>query len=103
MSDVQADPKPQKNAAEPMPEGVDYIEYKGDPTYGTEFLASHTITRKQAKEGAWGIDIPADLVWTRREGGPYKGRMLVPASDLNEESLAALENEPGFKRVTLTK
>lgn len=84
-------------------EGNDFIEYKGDPTYGTEFLSSHTISRKDAKEGSWGIDIPADLVWTRREGGPYKGRMLLPVSDMTEETLASLENEPGFKRVTLTK
>jgi hypothetical protein len=82
---------------------ADFIEYKGDPTYGTEFLTSHTISRKDAKEGAWGIEIPADLVWTRREGGPYRGRMLLPVEGMTEDTLASLENEPGFKRVSLKK
>lgn len=82
---------------------TEYVEYAGDPTYGVEFLDSHTITRKQAKEGAWGIEIPADLVWTKKQGGPYKGRMLLSTEGLTEDTLASLENEPGFKRVTLKK
>jgi hypothetical protein len=80
---------------------MEYVEYAGDSQYGTEFLTSHTITPRQAKEGQWGIDIPTPLVWTKRLGGAYKGRMLVPVEDITPEALAALENEPGFSRVTL--
>jgi hypothetical protein len=79
----------------------DYIEYMGDPKYGVEFLTSHTITRQQAKEGQWQVELPGDLVWEKRRGGAYKDRMLVPVKDIPAAALAALENEPGFQRVTL--
>lgn len=95
--------QPTEAPAEKAAEATDFIEYKGDPTYGVEFLSSHTITRKDAKEGAWGIEIPADLVWEKRLGGPYRGRMLLSTEGLTEDTLASLENEPGFKRVSLKK
>jgi hypothetical protein len=91
------------NAPEEKAASADFIEYKGDPQYGVEFLASHTISRKDAKEGAWGIEIPSDLVWEKRAGGPYRGRMLLSTEGMTEETLASLENEPGFKRVSLKK
>lgn len=102
MTDRRDEPTGKTQVEEKVP-NTEFVEYAGDPTYGVEFLASHTITRKQAKEGSWGIEIPADLVWEKRLGGPYRGRMLLSTEGLTEETLASLDNEPGFKRVTLTK
>ena len=91
--------------AEPEPEKVEYIEFLGtDPKFGTEFYApgvvGHTVTRKDLKD-AWGITIPKDIEWTKLAGGPHRGRMLVPVSDLTPEAADGLANDPMFKRVSL--
>jgi len=83
------------------PDGVEYLEYKGDPQYGTEFLTSHTITPAQAKEAGWVTELPADLVWTRREGGRYKNRMLLPVKDLPAGVTEELEQDASYRVVTL--
>lgn len=81
--------------------GVQYLEHLGHPQYGTEFLTSHTITPKQAEEAGWVTKLDQDLVWTRREGGRYKGRMLLPVSELPEGTAEELSGDPLFKLVTL--
>ena len=83
------------------PNKVEYIEFVGlDSGLGTEFHSEHTVTRKQLKD-AWDVTTPKDLRWVKAEGGPHKGRMLVPVSDMSPEAAAGLENDPMFKRVTL--
>jgi hypothetical protein len=87
--------------AEAEPAKVEYIEFVGtDAKYGTEFHSEHTVTRAQIRD-AWDIKTPKDLTWTKLEGGPHKGRMLVPVSDMSPEAAAGLENDPMFRRVTL--
>lgn len=91
----------QLSEAPAEPEKVDYIEFVGtNPEYGTEFHSEHTITRKQLRD-AWGVETPKDMRWVKAEGGPHKGRMLVPVSDMSPQAAEGLANEPMFKRVTL--
>lgn len=81
--------------------GTEYIEYVGDKAgYGTTFISEHTVTRKQLRE-AWDVETTKDLRWTKSEGGPNKGRMLVPVSDMSEAAAKGFENDPMFRRVTL--
>jgi hypothetical protein len=80
-----------------------YLEYRGDPTYGTEFLVSHTITPAQAKEAGWETLPTEDMVWTRRESGRYKGRMLLDLADLPAGIEEELTTDPQFRVVTLSK
>lgn len=80
---------------------TEYIEFLGtDPKHGTEFTAEHTVTRKQLWD-AWDVTTPKDLRWTKLEGGPNKGRMLVPVADMSSEAAEGLANDPMFRRVTL--
>lgn len=81
--------------------GVEYLEYKGDSQYGTEFLVSHTITPEQAKAAEWEATLDKPLVWTRRESGKNKGRMLLKVSDLPEGVAEELTTDPAFRVVTL--
>lgn len=81
--------------------GVEYLEYKGDPLYGTEFLHSHTITPAQAKAAEWETIPEKDMVWTRRESGKNKGRMLLKVADLTPGVVEELTTDPGFRVVTL--
>lgn len=81
--------------------GTEYLEYKGDPVYGTEFLHSHTITVAQAKAAGWESIPEKDMVWTRRESGKNKGRMLLPVADLTPGVVDELVTDPGFKVVNL--
>jgi hypothetical protein len=97
-----AGPDGQTEVAEDAPkEGVEYIEFVGQQPYGVEFTAEHVVTRKQLRE-AWDVTIPKDLKWTKAEGGPNRGRMLVPVSDMTPEAAAGFENDPLFKLVTLS-
>ena len=93
---VETEPQGDSKATE-----VKYLEYKGDPQYGTEFLATHTIRPIDAKEAQWVTKLDKDLVFKRRESGRYKGRMLVPVSELPEGVLEELESDPAFQVVTL--
>lgn len=80
---------------------TEYIEFVGtDPQYGVEFHSEHTVTRKQLRD-AWGVETSKDLKWTKQDGGPLKGRMLVPVADMSPEAAEGLANDPMFKRVTL--
>lgn len=81
--------------------GVEYLEYKGDSVYGTEFLVSHTITPAQAKAAEWETIPEKDMVWTRRESGKNKGRMLLKVADLTPGVVEELVTDPGFRVVTL--
>jgi hypothetical protein len=82
-------------------EGTKYLEYKGDPVYGTEFLASHTITPAQAKAAEWSVIPEKDMVWTPRASGRYKGRMLLKLADLTPGIEEELTTDPQFRVVTL--
>jgi hypothetical protein len=89
-------PTPEKSAES------EYIEYVGDKaSYGTEFLSEHTVTRKQLRD-AWGVDTDKDLRWVKAEGGPNRGRMLVPVADMSEAAAKGFEKDPLFRRVTLS-
>lgn len=85
---------------ESAPAKEEFIEYVGEPPYGAQFISRHTVTRRQIKD-AWGITIPKDLEWTKTEGGPNKGRMLVPVSDMTPEAAEGFASDPAFKRVEL--
>lgn len=102
--DPQEDPEaPQTEARETeaeQPSGIEYIEFVGEKPHGTEFSGGHTITRKQLKD-AWDVDTPNDLSWTKAEGGPNRGRFLVPVSDMSPAAAEGLAKEPTFRRVTL--
>jgi hypothetical protein len=80
---------------------ADYLEYRGDSQYGTEFLSSHTITPKQAEAAEWTTKLDKDLVWTRREGGRYKGRMLLALKDIPDGVAEELSTDPAFRVVSL--
>jgi hypothetical protein len=97
MTDVQGEVL----ADEKAEQGVDYLEYKGDPTYGTEFLVSHTITPAQAKAAEWETIPEKEMVWTRRESGKNKGRMLLKVSDLTPGVVEELTTDSAFRVVTL--
>jgi hypothetical protein len=90
-----------KAGDQPEAEDKRYLEYLGDPTYGTEFLVSHTITPAQAKAAEWEVLPEKDMVWTRREGGRNKGRMLLDLADLPAGIEEELTTDPGFRVVTL--
>lgn len=91
---------PQTAEAEPEPEKTEYIEFVGTEPYGTEFIGEHTVTRRQLRE-AWGVTIPKDLKWTKTQGGPNAGRMLVPVSDMTPEAAEGFDKDPMFKLVSL--
>jgi len=91
---------PEADEDEEAEPATPYIEYVGTPPYGAQFIVEHTITRKQIKD-AWDLTMPKDLKWTKAEGGPLKGRMLVPVSDMTPEVAEGLANDPMFKRVEL--
>jgi hypothetical protein len=96
---TQADNQtPAVDAAE---EGTEYLEYKGDSVYGTEFLVSHTITPAQAKAAEWETIPEKDMVWTRRASGKNKGRMLLKVSDLTPGVVEELVTDPAFRVVKL--
>lgn len=92
-----------RNAEEsrPVKEEVEYLEYLGDPMYGTEFLTSHTISAADAKKAEWVTEVKEPIVWTRRESGRYKGRMLLPLADLPEGIDEELKGDPAFRVATL--
>jgi len=89
------------NTADDKVAEVEYLEYLGDPKYGTEFLTSHAIRPVDAKEAGWSTKLDKDVVWTRREGGRHKGRMLLPTADLPAGVTEELANDPAFKVVSL--
>lgn len=81
----------------------DYIEYKGDETFGTAFLTTHTIPKG---DGLWkreGVTAPKDLVWERDPFGPALGfpgnKMRLAVEDIPADLLPILERIPGYKRV----
>lgn len=80
---------------------VQYLEYKGDPQYGTEFLTSHTIRPVDAEAAQWVTKLDSDITWKRRESGRFKGRMLVKVDDLPEGVIEELADDPLFRVVTL--
>lgn len=82
-------------------EGTEYLEYKGDPVYGTEFLHSHTITPAQAKAAEWETIPEKDMVWTRRESGKNRGRMLLKVQDLTPGVVEELVTDPAYRVVKL--
>lgn len=82
-------------------EGTEYLEYRGDPQYGTEFLHSHTITPAQAKAAEWETIPEKDMVWTRRESGKNKGRMLLKVSDLTPGVVDELVTDHAYRVVKL--
>lgn len=80
----------------------EYVEYVGTSVADSpEFVASRTITRRDAKEGAWDLKMDKDLVWTKETRGKRRGRMLLPTADLSADVLEALREESGFKIVSL--
>lgn len=83
-------------AADPESAKVEYIEYLGDPTYGTEFTVGHEVSRKHLREHH-DVSTPKDLTWTKGKNG----RFLVKVEDMSPEAAELLENDPAFKRVTL--
>ena len=93
--------QPENSNQDNTDEGTEYLEYKGDPTYGTEFLASHTITPAQAKAADWSVVPEKDMVWKRRESGRYKGRMLLKLSDLTPGVHEELVTDPAYRVVKL--
>jgi len=98
---VSQDMAEEKQQPEAGP-GTEYIEYVGDKaSYGTTFLSEHTVTRKQLRD-AWDVETGKDLRWVKAEGGPNRGRMLVPVSDMSPEAAKGFENDPLFRRVTLS-
>jgi hypothetical protein len=86
---------------EAQPSEQEYIEFVGQEPHGTEFHSEHTVTRKQLRD-AWGVETSKDLRWTKAAGGPNKGRMLVPVSDMSEAAAQGFENDPMFRKVTLS-
>lgn len=94
----QDNPEPVTEEADP---GTEYVEFVGDKQFGIEFTTSHVVTRKQLRD-AWGVEIPKDLKWEKKQGGPNAGRMLIPVSDMTEEAAQGFDNDPMFRRVTLS-
>jgi hypothetical protein len=97
VSDVKDDKVAEAQASDQ----IDYIEFLGLEPYGTEFYkgehGTHSIERKHMKD-YHDIDLgKKEVVW--RKG--TNGRMLVPVTDLNDETVAYLVTDPMFKRVTL--
>ncbi len=80
---------------------TEYLEYRGDPQYGTEFLVSHTITPAQAKAAEWETIPEKDIVWTRRESGKNRGRMLLKVADLTPGVVEELVTDPAYRVVKL--
>jgi hypothetical protein len=98
--EVATDEAAMPQTAEAEPEKTEYIEFVGQEPYGTEFISEHTVTRRQLRD-AWDVAIPKDLKWTKTQGGPNAGRMLVPVSDMTPEAAEGFEKDPMFKRVSL--
>lgn len=91
-------------AAESLPEAeapegteTEYIEFVGQPPYGTEFTASHSVTRQHMKDYHDVALGPKEVVWQKGKNGRY----LVKASEMTPEAAEVLEADPMFKRVTL--
>lgn len=88
------------------PQTRDYIEYLGEPPYGTDFLTAHTLPKGDRLWKRLGVKAPTkDIVWERDPFGPGHGqkgnRFLVPVEDLTPEIAAGLEKVPGFKKVNV--
>ncbi len=88
--------------AEPVPDDKkEYIEFVGQPPYGTEFYngeyGTHTVFANDFKK-YHDLDLgKKEVVWRK---GP-NGRMLVPVADITPEAAEYLASDPMFKRVTL--
>jgi len=98
---TQPDSDNKTSAPDAAADGTEYLEYKGDPTYGTEFLVSHTITPAQAKNAGWESIPDKDMVWERRESGKHKGRMLIPMSEVTPGVADELVTDPAYRVVKL--
>jgi hypothetical protein len=78
---------------------TEYVEYDGsDQQYGTEFVDHRVITVADAK-ASWDVDIPEDLVWSKRR---FRGadRLLLKTEDVPASVMEYVLQEPGFKAVT---
>jgi hypothetical protein len=102
LADEQAAPA-ELAEQEPAPEEdkTEYIEFVGQPPYGTEFykgeLGTHTVFAHDFKK-YHDLELgKKEVVW--RKGS--NGRMLVPVSDITPEAAEYLASDPMFKRVTL--
>lgn len=83
------------------PDKVEYIEFVGQPPYGTEFYngehGTHTISAAHLKQYHDLVLGKKEVVWRKRADG----KMLVPVSDIPAEVADLLASDPMFKRVTL--
>jgi hypothetical protein len=71
---VDADEAALPESTEEQEPATVVVEYVGEPPYGREFLASHTIYKSSAVKGhktehlsfgGQGIEVPEDLVWSK--------------------------------------
>lgn len=101
-SDLVEDPETNEEQAEQAeqaePARDEYIEFVGQPPYGTEFIGSHTVDRQHMKEYHDVALGPKEVVWTKGKNGRY----LVSVADMTPEAAAVLEADPLFRRVTLS-
>lgn len=103
LADEQAAPEElaEQVEAPAQPEKTEYIEFVGQPPYGTEFyngeFGTHTVYAKEFK-AYHDLDLgKKEVVWRKGKNG----RMLVPVSDITPEAAEYLESDPMFKRVEL--
>lgn len=102
LADEQAAPEELAEQAPAPEEGkTEYIEFVGQPPYGTEFhrgeYGTHTVNAKDFKT-YHNLDLgKKEVVW--RKGA--NGRMLVPVADITPDAAEYLASDPMFKRVTL--
>jgi hypothetical protein len=89
-------PMPETAVSEPEQDKTEYIEFVGEPPYGTEFSAGHSVSRKHFKE-YHDITTTKDLEWTKGKNG----RFLVPVADMSPEAAEHLVDQTMFRKVTL--
>jgi hypothetical protein len=86
-TEVKAEPKSE------TPEPIEYIEFVGDPQYGTEFHSEHTVSAAHMRQ-YHDVDLGTKVVaWNKQN------HFRVPASDITPEAASILEADPMFKRV----
>jgi hypothetical protein len=80
----------------------EFVEYAGDPQYGTAFLTSHTITKGDPLWKRNGVEVDRDLVWERDPSVPvgHKSKMRLSTEGLSADAVKALVSLPEFKLVS---
>lgn len=89
--DMPEVPEAASEEVPPAPKRKEFVEWKGEAPYFTEFIDVRSITKSQALKG-WGVTIEKDLVW---KTGP-DNRMILPKEDIPAEALPHLLRDPSF-------